>query len=102
MYAGIGLAERKSGEKIYSRRLTRQYNRLLKNAVKQATEAAISAKDNQFRRQYLSLTIEKGIASHKAKLTVARSLLAALYGMWKNGESYDPQIDHKRVKEDKK
>lgn len=102
MYAGIGLAERKSGEKVYSRKLTRQYNRQLKNAVKQATEAAISAKDNQFRRQYLSLTIEKGIASHKAKLTVARSLLAALYGMWKKGEAYDPDIDHKRVKENKK
>ena len=37
--------------------------------------------------------MEKGIASHKAKLTVARSMLAALYGMWKKGEEYDPEID---------
>ncbi len=102
MYAGIGLVERSSGEKVYSRKLTREYNRLLKNAVKQATEAAISAKDNQFRRQYLRLTIEKGIPSYKAKLTVARSLLAALYGMWKKGEAYDPQIDNKRGKGNKK
>jgi transposase len=102
MYAGIGLAERRSGEKVYSRRLTREYNRLLKNAVKQASEAAIYSKDNQFRRQYLRLTIEKGIPSHKAKLTVARSLLAALYGMWKKGEAYDPEIDNKRRKENKK
>ena len=70
------IEERESGGKVYSRKLTRNYNRHLKNAIKQATEAAIIAKDNQFRRQYLRLTIEKGIASHRAKLTVARSILA--------------------------
>ena len=48
------------------------------------------------------MTIEKGIPSHKAKLTVARSMLAALYGMWKKGEEYDPEIDNKRRKENKK
>jgi len=96
MYAGIGLMERSSGGTIYSRKLTREYNRPLKNAIKQSTEVAIAAKDNKFRRQYLKLTIEKGIASHRAKLTVARSLLAALYGMWKKGEAYDPEIDKKR------
>jgi transposase len=98
MYAGIGLMERSSGETVYSRKLTREYNRPLKNAIKKAAEAAISAKDNQFRRQYLRLTIEKGIVSHRAKLTVARSMLAALYGMWKKGEEYDPEIDNKRDK----
>jgi transposase len=102
MYAGIGLAERKSGEKIYSRKLAREYNRQLKNAVKKAAEAAVFSKDNQFRRQYLRMTIEKGIPSHKAKLTVARSLLAAIYGMWKKGEEYDPEIDKKREKGIKK
>jgi len=102
MYAGIGLTEKSSGEKVYSRNLTREYNRQLKNAVKKAAEAAISAKDNQFRRQYLRLTIEKGIASNKAKLTVARSLLAALYGMWRKGEEYDSEIDNKRSKGNKK
>jgi transposase len=102
MYAGIGLTERSSGETVYSRKLTRDYNRPLKNAIKKAAEAAIIAKDNQFRRQYLRLTIEKGIASHRAKLTVARSMLAALYGMWKKGEEYDPEIDNKRNKGNKK
>ena len=102
MYAGIGLMERSSGETVYSRKLTREYNRPLKNAIKKAAEAAILAKDNQFRRQYLRLTIEKGIASHRAKLTVARSMLAALYGMWKKGEEYDPEIDNKGAKGNKK
>lgn len=102
MYAGIGLMERRSGEKVYSRKLTREYNRPLKNVIKKALEAAIYARDNQFRRQYLRLTIEKGIVSHRAKLTVARSMLAALYGMWKKGEEYDPEIDKKRAKGNKK
>ena len=96
MYAGVGLMERSSGEKVYSKKLTRDYNRPLKNAIKKSAEAAIIAKDNQFRRQYLKLTIEKAIPSHKAKLTVARSMLAAMYGMWKKGEEYDPEIDKKR------
>jgi transposase len=102
MYAGIGLMERSSGETVYSRKLTREYNRPLKNAIKKAAEVAILSKDNQFRRQYLRLTIEKGIASHRAKLTVARSMLAALYGMWRKGEEYDPEIDNKRNKGNKK
>ena len=102
MYAGIGLTEKSSGEKIYSRKLTREYNRPLKNTIKQATLSAISAKDNQFRRQYLRLTIEQGIATNKAKLTVARSLLATLYGMWRKGEEYDPEIANKRDKGNKK
>ena len=101
MYAGLGLAERASGEKVYSRSLTRNYNRLLKNALKQATEAAIIAKDNQFRRQYLRLTIEKNIPSHRAKLTVARSMLATMFGIWKSGEDYDPNIDRRRTESDK-
>ena len=68
--------ERSSGGTIYSRKLTREYHRPLKNAIKKSAEAAIIAKDNQFRRQYLKLTIEKAILSHKAKLTVSRSRLA--------------------------
>ena len=100
MYAGLGLAEKASGEKVYSRNLTRSYNRLLKSALKQAAEAAISARDNQFRRQYLRLTLEKGIPSHRAKLTVARSILATAYGTWKSGENYDPHIDKRRAESD--
>jgi transposase len=101
MYAGLGLSERESGGKVYSRKLTRNFNRNLKSSIKQATEAAIISKDNQFRRQYLRLTIEKGIASHRAKLTVARSILATLYAIWKRGEDYDPHIAKRRLEADK-
>jgi transposase len=100
MYAGLGLAEKISGAKVYSKNLTRNYNRLLKSALKQAAGTAINARDNQFRRQYLRLTIEQGIASHRAKLTVARSMLATVYGIWKSGEVYAPHIDKRRAKTD--
>ena len=100
MYAGLGLAEKVSGGKVYSKNLTRNYNRLLKSALKQAAGAAINARDNQFRRQYLRLTIENGMLSHRAKLTVARSMLATVYGIWKSGEAYDPHIDKRRTETD--
>jgi len=96
MYAGIGLAKRSSGDKVYSKKLTREYNRHLKNAVKKAVESAIFVKDSKFNRQYSRLMIVQGLPSHKAKLTVARSLLATLYGMWKSGEEYDPDINKKK------
>jgi transposase len=100
MYAGFGLAEKVSGGKVYSKNLTRNYNRFLKSALKQAAGAAINARDNQFRRQYLRLTIENGMLSHRAKLTVARSMLATVYGIWKSGEAYDPHIDKRRTESD--
>jgi transposase len=100
MYAGLGLAEKVSGGKVYSKNLTRNYNRLLKSALKQAAGAAINARDNQFRRQYLRLTIENGMFAHRAKLTVARSMLATVYGIWKSGEAYDPHIDKRSTESD--
>jgi len=87
---------------VYSKKLTREYNRHLKNAIKKAVESAIFAYDSQFKRQYLRLTLEQGFLPHKAKLTVARSILATIYGMWKSGEEYDPDIDKKRKEENKK
>jgi len=102
MYAGMGLSVRASGGMVYSKKLTREYNRQLKNAVKKSAESAIYARESQFRRQHLRLTIKQGLPSHKAKLTVARSLLATVYGIWKSGEEYDPDIDKKRSEGNKK
>lgn len=101
MYAGLGIMKRSSGGKLYSEKLTSDYNRLLKYSIKQAAQSAIMAEDNPFRQKYLRLTLEQGIAPHRAKLTVARDLLATMYAMWKNGEKYDPEIKkrviHKKV-----
>jgi len=95
MYAGLGLMRRSSGGKLYSEKLTRDYNRLLKYTLKQAAEAAIQAKDNPFRHKYLDMTLLHGIAPHRAKLTITRDMLATMWAMWKKGEEYNPEIREK-------
>jgi transposase len=96
MYAGLGIQQRSSGGKIYSEKLAIEYNRLLKYTAKQAVHAAIKT-DNPFRRAYLEMTLKKGIAQHRAELTIARDILATAWAMWKNGELYNPEID-KQIK----
>jgi len=92
MYAGLGIMKRSSGDKIYSEKLSTDYNRLLKYTLKQAAEAAIRAEDNPFRRKYLDMTLLHGIAPHRAKLTIARDMLATIWAMWRKGEKYSPEI----------
>jgi transposase len=97
MYAGLGIMTRSSGGKTYSEKLSRDYNRLLKYTLKQAVEAAIQAKDNPFRHKYLDMTLLHGIAPHRAKLTIARDMLATMWAMWRKGETYSPEIREKAV-----
>ena len=91
MYAGLGIMTRSSGGKLYSERLSKDYNRLLKYTLKQAAEAAIR-EDNPFRRKYLDMTLLRGIRPHRAKLTIARGMLAIMWAMWQKGEKYNPEI----------
>lgn len=95
MYAGLGIMTRSSGGKTYSEKLSIDFNRTLKCCIKQAAEAAIRAKDNPFRSKFLDMTILRGIAPHRAKLTIARDMLATMWAMWKKGERYNPQIREK-------
>ena len=90
-YAGFGIVRKGSGEVVYCESLSVEYNRQLKCTVNQAVEAALGSKDNQFRKQYYRLILEKGTSTSRAKLTIARSMLSVIYGMWKNGEAYDPK-----------
>jgi len=92
MYSGLGVMKRSSGGKLYSEKLTTDYNRLLKYTIKQSAEAAIRAEDNPFRRKYLDMTLLRGIAHNLAKLTIARDMLATIWAMWKKGEKYNPEI----------
>ena len=94
MYAGLGIMTRSSGGKVYSEKLSTDYNRLLKYTLKQAAEVATQTKDNPFRRKYLDMTLH-GIAPHRAKLTIARDLLATMWAMWRKGEKYSPEIREK-------
>jgi len=100
MYAGLGIDIKSSGSKIYSEKLGRNYNRLLKYTAKQAAQAAIRA-NSAFQRTYLEMTLQKGIAPHRAELTIARDILATAWAMWKKEEHYNPEID-KKVKTDVK
>jgi len=95
MYAGLGIMTRSSGGKTYSEKLSTDYNRLLKYTMKQAAEAAIRDKDNPFRQKYLDMTLLHGIAPHRAKLTIARDMLATMWAMWRKGEKYNPEIREK-------
>jgi transposase len=92
MYAGLGLMSRSSGGKLSSEKLTTDYNRLLKCTVIQAAEAAVRTKDNPFRQKYLDMTLLQGIPPHRARLTVARQMLATMWAMWKKGEKYNPEL----------
>ena len=93
-YAGLAVEKRASGGKLYSEKLTKEYNRLLKYTAKQAAQAAIKG-DNPFRKTYLEMTLIKGIAQHRAELTIARDILATAWAMWRNGELYNPEINKK-------
>ena len=95
MYAGLGLMKRSSGGKTYSEKLSSDYNRLLKYSIKQASETAVQAKENPFRRKYLDMTLLRGIAPHRAKLTIARDMLSTMWAMWRKGEKYNPEIREK-------
>lgn len=97
MYAGLGLMQRSSGGKLSSEKLTTDYNRLLKCTLIQAAEAAIRTKDNPFRQKYLDMTLLQGIPPHRARLTVARQMLATMWAMWKKGEKYQPQLRERTV-----
>ena len=94
MYAGLGIMKRSSGGKLYGEKLSTDYNRLLKYTLKQAAEAAIRDINNPFRRKYLDMTLS-GIAPHRAKLTIARDMLATMWTMWEKGERYNPEIREK-------
>jgi len=92
LYGGLGMMKRESGGTIYENHLNQDYNRTLKYVLKIAAKGAIRAKDNPFRRQYLRLTMEKGLLPHRAELTIARSLAATVYGVWKKQQPYDPKM----------
>ena len=62
-----------------------------------AAEAAIRAKDNPFRQKYLDITLLRGIAPHRAKLTIARDMLATMLAMWEKEENYNLELREKMI-----
>ena len=97
MYTGLGLMTRSSAGKLSSEKLTTYNNRLLKYTIMQASEAAIRTEDNPFRQKYLDMTLLHGVAPYRARLTVARDMLATIWAMWKKGEKYNPAIRETKI-----
>jgi transposase len=83
-YAALAVANPESGGKSYGRYASKEGNRLLKKVLMMAALNA-SKGESRFSRQYRAL---KPRGSSIAQRTVARSILAVMYGMWKTGELY--------------
>ena len=88
-YAGLAIAKSESGGKSTTGRASKKGNRLLKKVLMQAALSA-SRGDNRFSRRYRELSNNRG--SSIAQRTVARSILATMYGMWRTGELYREQV----------
>lgn len=92
-YAGLGIKRRSSADVSSPAHLNRNYNRTLKYVLKLAATRAISKANNEFATKYKTLC-DRGLDPSVAKVTVARSILSAMYGMWKKGEAYRPRTDN--------
>lgn len=90
-YAGLGIVNRGSSETSERKRLNRNANHLLKYVLKIAAKEAVSpkTKENTFKRHYNRL-LQNGTTPENASLTIARSILSVMYGIWKKGEDYKP------------
>jgi transposase len=99
-YAGLGINRKSSADKIYSEKLNKAYNRMLKCVVEEAAQAAIRADNNNaLQKTFYELTIAKGLAPQRAKLTISRDIIATAWAMWKKGVHYNPEKD-KQIKTD--
>jgi len=90
-YLGIGLERRHSGAGPERVRLPRQVNRMLKSSVLGAAKSAIASRNNPFADQY-ERWIRDGVTLRNARRNVARSQAAVMWGMWKNGDVYRPEL----------
>ena len=94
-YCGLGLQRSTSGTDKNGRpnkgslHLAWQVNRRLKDAIMGATTNAVVG-DNPFGYQYRRL-LKNGMTPGNAKHTVARKILAVMWGMWKRDERFDAQ-----------
>jgi transposase len=88
-YLGIGLERRRSGNGPECLHVPTFVNRVLKSTILCAAKSAASQRDTPFADQHGRL-LEAGLSSRLARRTVARSLSATLWGLWKNGSAYRP------------
>jgi transposase len=90
-YLGIGLERRHSGKGPVQMHVVQFCNRVLKAMILGAAQSAIDQANNGFFDQYVHW-IEGGLSSQNARRNVARSMAGTLWGMWKNGSAYRPEL----------
>ena len=91
-YAGIGLERTHSGAGPTQVRVAQNANRRLRGALLGAAQTVVKQRSGPFYGQYRHWTQEAGISPRNARRNLARSLAATLWGMWKNGNEYRPQL----------
>jgi len=90
-YLGIGLERHGSGSGPMLLQVPRRVNRLLKSTILGAAKTAAALGDgNPFAVQYRRY-LEAGLTARLARRSVARSMAATLWGLWKNGSAYRPE-----------
>jgi transposase len=93
-YCGVGLQRTASGTdkkgkpKPARLQLPWAANRVLKNAVLGAALTAVNQKQNTFKTNYERM-VQNGIIPSNALHTVARKLLAVMWGIWKRSCQFD-------------
>jgi transposase len=90
-YLGIGLERRHSGAGPEQVHVVRGVNKTLKSSILGAAKSAIVSGNNPFADQYKRWTHD-GLTPRNARRNVARSQAAVMWGMWKNGGEYRPEL----------
>jgi len=91
-YCGIGLERHRSGTGPTRVRLAKAANRHLKNMLMGAARSAAARAETPFADKYQYWTQEKGQHPVTAYRNVARTIASMLWGMWKDGSKYDPDL----------
>jgi transposase len=89
-YCRLGVTDRSSdGKPLGFKRLDRSGIPELKSLAYRAWMSALKG-DNEVRRFY-SNSLRQTLNRVHARLNTQRKILAAMYGLWKRGEAYNPQ-----------
>ena len=90
-YAGVGLERSQSGEGPVRLRVPRRCNRVLKGTLLGGAKSAAASGDNVFADQY-QRWLDANCSPRVARRNLARSLAAAMWGMWKSGSVFDRRM----------
>jgi transposase len=90
-YCRLGITDRSSdGKPLGFKRLDRSGVSELKSLSYQAWLAAMRG-DNEVRRFY-STSYRRTLSRVHARLNTQRKIIAVMYGIWKRGQAYNPQL----------